>query len=66
MQPTILAAISIYPIDYAVFLSGTLVVDNRRLAAPEKTLATLTGDDAIVNPRGLVSTDLARDNLDLS
>lgn len=29
-------------------------------------LAAFAGDDSVVDPRGLVPTDLARDDLDLS
>lgn len=66
LQATILAAVPVDPIDNAVLLSGTLVVDNRRLATPEETLATLAGYDAVMDARRLVAANLAGYDFDLS
>lgn len=66
LQPTILTPIPVDTVDGAVLLSGTLVVDDGRLAPPEETLATLAGDDAIVDARRFVAAHLARYDLNLS
>lgn len=65
LQSTVLAPVPVYPIHYTVLLSGTLVIYNRRLAAPEEALTALAGDDPIVDARGLVAAHLAGDDLDL-
>lgn len=66
LQPTILAAIPVDPIDNAILLSGTLVVHNSRLAASEKALATLAGYDTVMDARRLVAANLAGYDFDLS
>ena len=42
-----------------------LVVDDAALGPSEEALAAFAGDDAVVDPAGLVATDLTRDDLDL-
>ena len=66
LQPTVLAPVPVDPVDDAVLLPGTLVVDYGRLAAPEEALAALAGDHAIVDAGRLVAAHLARYDLNLS
>ena len=47
-------------------LSGALVVDDGGLRPPEEALASLAGDDAVVDAGALVPAHLAWDDLDLS
>ena len=65
MQPAELAPITVDPIDHAVLLPGTLVVDHGGLGPAEEALAALAGDDPVVDAAGLVAAHLARDDLDL-
>lgn len=61
-----LAAVTVCSVDQAVPLAGTRVHGIVLLAATEETLAAFTGDNSIVDSRGLVPTDLTGDDLDLS
>lgn len=65
-QPTILASISVDSIDGTILVPLTLVVDYGRLASSKETLATLAGDDTIVDARRFVAAHLAGYDFDLS
>lgn len=65
MQPAVLASIPVDPVDDAVLVAGTLVVDDRALTAAEEALAPLARDHSIVHAGTLVAAHLARDDLDL-
>ena len=65
MQSAVLASVAIDFVDDAVLLSGTLVIDDGRLRAPEESLAALARDDPVVDARTLVAAHLARDDLNL-
>ena len=65
LQSAVLAAVAVDPVDGAVPLSRTLVVDDGTLRPAEEALAALTGDHPIVDAGTLVSAHLARDDLDL-
>lgn len=65
LEAAILATIAVDAIHDTVLLTRALVVDHGGLGPSEEALASLAGDDAIVDPGGLVPAHLARDDLDL-
>lgn len=65
LKATVLAAIAIDAVDDAVLVAWTLIVDHRRLRAPEEALAALARDDAVVHATALVAAYLAGYDLDL-
>lgn len=65
LQSAVLASVAIDFVHDAVLLSGALVIDHRRLGAPEESFAALARDDPIMNTGTLVTAHLARDDLNL-
>lgn len=51
LQSTVLATVSVYPIDDALFVAWTLVVHDGALRTPEEAFTALACDDTIVNAR---------------
>lgn len=60
-----LASVSASAVDGAVLLTGAGVGHVTLLAPAEETLAPLTGDNPVVDPRRLVPTDFAGDHFNL-
>ena len=61
-----LASVPIYTIHHTVLLPWTLIVYHARtLRSAKKAFAALTRNHAIVDPTGLVTAHLARNDLDL-
>lgn len=65
LKTAVLAPVAVDPIDDAILLSWTLVIDDRTLRPPEKAFTAFTGDDSIMDARTFVAAHFARDDLDL-